>query len=342
MEHVKGELIRLGDNDSRQGNELGKISSVLPIFKEMLEQLCNNEKEYSKRLNEIPPELLKIGQEVGDINSFLIQIDKEKEKLLRKETERSDMILALLKRLCDNTEHSDINRIISCKSDDDYNRSIIPLNNYFNGSGAAISMHLTSVAEKPDPIVYETADIIRTSALSLIADEIKEAKLDGDAAELGVAQGKFARVINTMFPEKTLHLFDTFEGFPESDIEIDKQMNYSNASKSNYAGISIDEVLKSMRYPEKCVIHKGYFPHTAEGIEKRFCFVSIDCDLYKPIYEGLMYFYPRLVNKGCIFVHDYRSKYYTGVKHALKEFAEKYKISYSVLPDNTGTAVIMK
>ena len=237
----------------------------------------------------------------------------------------------------------DLNGIASCKSDNDFDKRLIPLNRYFDNRGMAVAMHLTSVAEKPDPIVYETADVIRTSTLSLIADEIHARELKGSVAELGVAQGKFARVINALFPERELHLFDTFEGFPQSDIADDKQRNFSDTKPEWYADIDMSSLMSSMRHPERCIIHKGYFPDTAVGMEEeRFCFVNIDCDLYKPILAGLEYFYPRLVKGGYIFVHDYRSKYFTGVRAALNEFAQKNNISYCVIPDNTGTAVITK
>lgn len=237
----------------------------------------------------------------------------------------------------------DLNGIASCKSDNDFDRRLIPLNRYFDNRGMAVAMHLTSVAEKPDPIVYETADVIRTSTLSLIADEIHARGLKGSVAELGVAQGKFARVINALFPERELHLFDTFEGFPKSDIADDKQRNFSDTKPEWYADIDMSSLMSSMRHPERCIIHKGYFPDTAVGMEEeRFCFVNIDCDLYKPILAGLEFFYPRLVKGGYIFVHDYRSKYFTGVRAALNEFAQKNNISYCVIPDNTGTAVITK
>lgn len=235
--------------------------------------------------------------------------------------------------------------LASCKPVDNFDRRLIPINKHFynNNKGIAIAMHLTSVAEKPDPIIYDTPDMIRTGTLSLISDEINSRNLPGSVAELGVAQGKFARVINALFPEKELHLFDTFEGFPKSDIADDKQRNFSDTKSEWYADIDMSALMSSMRYPERCIIHRGYFPDTAVGMEEeRFCFVSIDCDLYKPILAGLEFFYPRLVKGGYIFVHDYRSKYFTGVRSALNEFAQKNNISYCVIPDNTGTAVITK
>lgn len=322
--------------------ELSRLKLLLSTLEKKIDRQYSSSQESLKSVDSIVAEMSEIKQKNNDINGLLIQAREEKEVYLARNVERYDAVVDRLDRLEKAIANTEIGKLMKCRNDSDYNKSIIPLNNYLKGSGAAISMHFTSIAEKPDSIVYETADIIRTSALSLIAEEINSEKLDGDVAELGVAKGKFARVINALFPEKTLHLFDTFEGFPENDVEMDKKFNYSNVSPSTYSDCSIDEVLKTMRYPGKCVIHKGYFPETAEGLDKRFCFVNIDCDLYKPIFDGLKYFYPRLVKNGCIFVHDYRSKYYKGVRPALKEFARQYEVSYSVLPDNTGTAVIMK
>jgi len=97
-----------------------------------------------------------------------------------------------------------------------------------------------------------------------------------------------------------------------------------------------------MEYKQNCIIKKGYFPDTAVEIDEIFSFVSIDCDLYEPIYNGLQYFYEKLSNGGYIMVHDYNSKEYTGVKKALRKFSEEKKISYFPLCDNVGSVVIMK
>lgn len=237
---------------------------------------------------------------------------------------------------------SDLYSIAGCRTDGEFDQKLIPLNRFFKGRGMALSMHLTSVDGTPDDIVYETADLVRTSALWLAADEVKRRDLPGETAELGVAEGKFAAVIDALFPGKKLYLFDTFKGFPEADLEYDKENRYSDQKPGFYGGVDLGKVLGRMRTPEDCVVRKGWFPDTAQGLEEQFCFVSIDCDLYKPIYAGLDYFYPRLVKNGYIFVHDYRSRYYRGVKDALSQFAQEHGISYTVLPDNTGTAVITK
>ena len=90
----------------------------------------------------------------------------------------------------------------------------------------------------------------------------------------------------------------------------------------------VNLVLNKMKYPENVIIKKGYFPESVQGIEDKFCFVSIDADLYTPILNGLEYFYPRLEKGGYIFIHDFGGYSFEGAKQAVLEFCDKYNISY--------------
>ncbi|MDR0399640.1 MAG: TylF/MycF family methyltransferase [Treponema sp.] len=184
-------------------------------------------------------------------------------------------------------------------------------------------------------------DIIRSSSLELVSREIYDKGLDGNVAELGVYRGEFAEKINMAFPDRKLYLFDTFEGFDERDIKTEKLNGYSGC-QHDFSKTNEKVVLRRMKFPENCIIRKGYFPETADGIEDNYIFVSIDVDLYEPIYKGLNYFYPRLVKGGYIFVHDYNTKTYPGTKAAVKKFCKESDISIFPLSDICGSAIIMK
>jgi O-methyltransferase len=187
--------------------------------------------------------------------------------------------------------------------------------------------------------VFE-GDYIRLSSLELVADEINSLGIEGNVAELGVYRGDFAKWINEAFPDRKLYLFDTFEGFDERDIKIDRKKGYSLGEDEFQTSVTL--VLKKMKYPDNCIVRKGWFPESARGISDKYVFVSIDVDLYQPIYEGLEFFYPRLVRGGYIFVHDYNSEKYAGVKVAVREFCTKNKIPFFPLTDRTGSAIIPK
>lgn len=75
---------------------------------------------------------------------------------------------------------------------------------------------------------------------------------------------------------------------------------------------------------------------------EKYAFVSIDVDLYEPMYKGLYYFYENLNYGGYIMLHDYNNKGYSGVKVALRKFSEERKAPYFPICDSWGSAVIMK
>jgi len=184
-------------------------------------------------------------------------------------------------------------------------------------------------------------DYIRLSTLELISFEIKKRNLEGNVAELGVYKGKFARYINRFFPERKLYLFDTFEGFDNRDITGEKSQNFSSGEQ-DFSDTSIAAVLERMQFPDKCIPVKGFFPESAKGIEDSFVLVSLDADLYQPIYAGLNFFYPRLVSGGYILIHDFNNDNYKGSRKAVEQFCSEKNINFVPLPDSGGTAIISK
>lgn len=145
-----------------------------------------------------------------------------------------------------------------------------------------------------------------------------------ECAEAGVFEGDFAKYINEFFPKRKLHLFDTFEGFAAKDIEKERQ--YSMAQMGDLGNTSVELVMAKMLYPENVLIHKGYFPETAMGLQSKFCFVNLDLDLYEPTYNGLVFFGERMVKNGVILVHDYFSDTFKGPKAAVDRYLEERKL----------------
>ncbi|WP_338588699.1 TylF/MycF/NovP-related O-methyltransferase [Paenibacillus sp. Y5S-9] len=170
-------------------------------------------------------------------------------------------------------------------------------------------------------------------------EEINKRQIPGNIAELGVYKGEFASYLNRFFPDKNLYLFDTFEGFDQRD-EHHKDEYVS--SSPMFTDTNVELVLNRMQFPEKVTVKKGYFPDTAVGLEDTFCFVSLDADLYKPILQGLEYFYPRLVSGGYIFIHDYDKVNWPGATLAVREFSEKYNVPYLPILDRGSSVVIAK
>jgi len=190
-------------------------------------------------------------------------------------------------------------------------------------------------------ILRTDIDLVRVSTAELCAREIESKKLKGSIAEVGVYKGDFASVLNGLFPSKTLYLFDTFTGFDSKDTQFEKAENLSKSTQ-DFSNTSTELVLSKMEFPERCVVKKGFFPTTTDGINDTFCFVSLDADLYQPIYAGLVYFYERLEKGGYIFIDDYNNSYYKGSKEAVRQFCTEMGITPVPIPDSCGGVIITK
>lgn len=210
-------------------------------------------------------------------------------------------------------------------------RDIVPTMNNL-GRARHVDVHATSY----------TNEYIRLSSFDLVVDEIEKRKVHGDVAELGVYKGDFAAVMNAAFPSRALYLFDTFEGFDASEEAVERKLR-SLQYQRDFSDTSEQLVMNRMPHADKCVVRKGFFPETAAGLEnKKFCFVSIDTDLYAPIKAGLSFFYSRLSPGGFIFVHDYNNDWFPGAKLAVQEFCAENAVSFVPMTDAYGTAVFSK
>jgi len=186
----------------------------------------------------------------------------------------------------------------------------------------------------------ERIDLRRGAAVRMAA---RLSGISGAAAELGVYKGDFAQLINVLFPERRLYLFDTFTGFDERDIPAESRNRFSAAKAGDFGDTCVEYVKSRMKYPEQVIFRKGYFPETCSGIEEVFAFVSLDADLYTPTLEGLEWFLPRMSPGGVIFLHDYGNLRFHGAAQALHDYEERHgTLALVPLPDLHGSAVIVK
>jgi len=137
--------------------------------------------------------------------------------------------------------------------------------------------------------------------------------IPGDIAEVGVYKGGSALLICELKGDRSLHLFDTFEGLPEIKKE-DKGFFNKGEYKSSF-----EEVKQKFENKPNVFIYKGIFPDTSKPIEdKHFSFVHLDVDIYESTLNCLKFFYPRMNKGGIILTHDYALD--NGVVKAFNEF----------------------
>ena len=178
-------------------------------------------------------------------------------------------------------------------------------------------------------------DYVRLATLELLCRRLEG--VPGAAAELGVYKGFFARCMNQLMPERTLYLFDSFEGFAQDACATE-------SFQAAHRNTAIDQVLSIMPRPKHIVVKPGFFPKSLDGMEEQFCLVSLDVDFAKTTLDGLRYFWPRLNKGGYLMLHDWGSPKLPGVAEALKAYEAEIGESIPGIPlcDVGGTLVLCK
>ena len=164
--------------------------------------------------------------------------------------------------------------------------------------------------------------IPRTIFMKNITEQIKN--VAGDMVECGVLFGNFAALINKLLPEKHLHLFDTFIGFDERDMDKEDEAGkkwLSGAREGHSIGSEFLTLLRCLNY-ENITIYKGYVPDTLSKLnfnKNKYSFVNLDMDLYAPTLSALNYFSSRIEKGGIILLHDYFCEDIPGIRKAVFE-----------------------
>lgn len=185
-------------------------------------------------------------------------------------------------------------------------------------------------------------DNMRYLQMGLLAQEIERRKLDGAIAELGVYRGGFSQYISHAFSNRKYYLFDTFDGFNEEQINHDNEK--FSARRDDFKNTSIEHVLSIVgkKHKSEIVVKEGFFPNSAQDVDDKFVFVSIDVDLYQPTLDGLNFFYHKMVAGGYIMIHDLMADGFKGCRQAVYEFCEAQNIFFIPIPDAITSALIVK
>ena len=140
-------------------------------------------------------------------------------------------------------------------------------------------------------------------------------KIKGNIVEIGVYRGGSAKIICEAKEDKSLHLFDTFEGIPELS-----KWDTGDYHKGELQA-SLKDVKSYLNKYRNVYFYKGLFPSTAKPIRnKKFSFVNIDVDIYESTLNCLKFFYTRMNPGGVIISHDYINENAAGVRKAFDNF----------------------
>jgi hypothetical protein len=184
-----------------------------------------------------------------------------------------------------------------------------------------------------------SGDLGRLYLLLLNIARVLRDAVPGDFAEVGVYRGNTARLLAqaARAAGRRLFLFDTFAGFDPADqapTDRPSQAFADTTLRNVQEFVGLDAV--------EYVV--GRFPDSLATVEcpDRFAIVHLDCDLHQPMAAGIAYFYPRLSPGGLLIVHDYASGRWSGCAQAVDEFLRDKPERPVLLPDKSGTAIVVK
>lgn len=179
--------------------------------------------------------------------------------------------------------------------------------------------------------------LVSEDRCSVLASLAKQAlQLDGEIWECGVYKGGTAMLLAECLSgvSRTLRLFDTFEGMPETDPEQDLH------KAGDFSDTSLDAVQSRVR-GDFVRFHKGLIPATFTGLESsRIAFAHVDVDIHSAILACCEFIFPRLGVGGFMVFDDYGFPSCPGARRAVDEFFEGRTAIPLVLP--TGQALVFK
>ena len=179
-----------------------------------------------------------------------------------------------------------------------------------------------------DKIIEEHPETISTlvniDQMRYILDNLfKAVQIPGDVVELACNVGTTAlyirRMLDVVAPDKTYHVYDSFQGLPEP-MEVD-----GNSRQKGH--MRTDQSVLEKNFEEAClkcpVIHKGWFSEIPDNeYPDKICFAFFDGDFYSSILDSFFKVYHKMVPGGIIIVHDYEGAMLPGVKAACDKFLE--------------------
>ena len=193
------------------------------------------------------------------------------------------------------------------------------------------------------PLYESSAPFTMTSAARMFAlykaiEYVESAKLSGDIVECGVWRGGSSRLAAATLmalgsSDRTLFLFDTFEGMPApgaADVRhstgeaaatiLDRSEPEADVNNEwAYAPLSgVQATLAETGYPRVEFVQGRVEDTLPAAAPREIAVLRLDTDWYESTRHELEHLYPRLVDSGVLIVDDYG--YWQGARQAVDEY----------------------
>ncbi len=153
----------------------------------------------------------------------------------------------------------------------------------------------------------------------------KETAIEGDILEFGVFQGRSVAILASLFPDRKIYGFDSFEGLPAQ--WTDNAGPGDASTKGKLPSVKLDNVEYIKGW------YKDSLPDFFETYQGTAAVVHIDCDLYDSTREVLSNIKPYII-QGTILIFDDFVGFKDYKKHEFKafnEFAKEHSVKFEII-----------
>jgi len=192
---------------------------------------------------------------------------------------------------------------------------------------------------------YLSCDITRISKI-LAHYELYKMVLDipGAIVECGVFKGAslirfatFRNLFGNPFSKKIIG-FDTFDKFPETNFQPDKELRQrgiETAGKHSISKQQLMDILKHKKTEQFVELVEGDITKTVPEYlnshqELKISLLNLDVDIYEPSVTILEYLYPRIVKGGILILDDY--EVYPGETKAVDDYFKDKNVKIHKFP----------
>lgn len=187
------------------------------------------------------------------------------------------------------------------------------------------------------PSLYKTKFINYESGvadvdLQNLLNGINETKqLSGNIIECGTYRCGTCSILASYLKSnsimKKIYALDSFSGFNTAELKKERESCLTDVPLDSHDFSSYEYVqkkIKKLGLSDIIIPVKGFFQETLSKIDSDFCMGFIDCDLYESALYSAEKVWPRLVDNGVLFFHDYEYEHFKGIKMAVDKFVEEH------------------
>lgn len=186
---------------------------------------------------------------------------------------------------------------------------------------------------------FQASPLLGARAFNVYTAFVRSLDLPGDVAECGVFTGEtsaeLVRYLEAAGVDKTVHMFDAFEGLPPLITAEERALASGDALRE--ANFRCDEtgVETTMTGLSRYELHGGLFSDTFPSFDRRLCFIHADADLYESTVGVIELAERCLVPGGTIVFDDYESPFFPGVKLAVDRHVDPGRFEMISQPGTT-------